>query len=176
MNREKNYIANKELTKPVEGYITRQTDERIAKAAYGRLGNPTSRVGCAVVAVYNVMLRLGKPQPYADVVRDCERLGLPWLFGALGTKPRKLGRYFRLHGVAFGRIRKADAFKAALNDCSAAIVCTWNSKITNGIHFYAVLKENGRLMSANQHYSNGLLDFDTSCIRNDRFIVGYVFR
>lgn len=157
-------------------YITRQKDPAIASLPYGRLKKTVDHVGCGLVAVYNVMLRLGQPQAFEDVVRDAQRLRLPWLFGVFGTKPWALTKYFREKGVPCTRTNDCEAWQAALQNCRAAILCTWNDKRRHGIHFYAVVNENGSLYALNR-YSN--CDHPTpyapTDARKDRFITGLIF-
>ena len=62
------YISGKELTT----YLYGQDDERIASLCYGKARRKIENTGCGLVAVYNVMKRLGREQPFEDIIRDPE--------------------------------------------------------------------------------------------------------
>lgn len=169
------YHSNLELFKPFEGYLYRQSDPRIARLRYGGFKKEIHSVGCGLVAIYNVMRRIGKPQSFVKVINDAERLRLPWLFGAFGTKTGQLKRYFDLHGVPCKRYKSSEAFKAALNSCDCAIVCTWNDKRRHGIHFYTIFSDNGRLTALNLYNADSAVPFSLDKIKANRFIAGYGF-
>ncbi len=156
-------------------YLFRQDDPAVAALRYGRAGKTVDRVGCGLVAIYNLMKRLGCPQELSAVIQEAQRLHMPWLFGLFGTKPRSLGRYFRKMGVPFTRTDSCAAFREQLGGAAAAIVCTWNDKRTDGIHFYTIFNENGRLTSLNLCCADAPLPFSASSLRGDRFITGYLF-
>lgn len=160
----------------VKGYLYRQNDPAVAAARYGRLRLPVSYVGCGLVAIYNVMRRLGQPQEFAAIVRDAQRLHMPWLFGLFGTKPHAPAKYFRAKQVPFVQTDSAEKFRAALRNCNAAILCTWNDKRTQGIHFFTVFNDNGRLTALNR-YDGGTrpTPFTPQDVKDKRFITGLIF-
>jgi len=165
------HISKNELTT----YLYAQDDPRIASLCYGRAKQKIERSGCGLVAIYNVMKRLGKAQPFPDIIRDAQRLHMPWLFGFFGTKPRSLRRYFKLHGVPFRLTNDCADFKESLAAANAAVLCTWNDKRTSGIHFYAVFNDNGKLTALNRYCGNAPTAFSAEDVRADRFICGYLF-
>lgn len=156
-------------------YVTRQNDPEIAALTYGRARLKIENVGCGLVAVYNVMCRLHQPQSFEDIIRDAQRLRLPWLFGVFGTKPRSLGRYFRQKKIPFEQTNDSAVFLEKLKTADAAIICTWNSKRTHGIHFYTVLNDGGSLSALNQYTADAPTAFSADAVRKDRFITGYLF-
>ena len=170
-----NYISNKELLQPVDGYIFRQSDPRASSLQYGRFGRRLKNVGCGVVAMYNVGVRLKKPQSAAEVIRDAERLRMPWMFGLFGTKPKSLGKYFSARGFTMWMTTDSKVFRSLLKDADCAVICTWNSNRSDGIHFFTILNDNGNLRALNQYCEDSATPFSESDIRGDRFISGYVF-
>lgn len=169
------YADNQRLAEGFDGFIFGQCKQPVGDLRYGSAEKPVADVGCGVAAVYNVMRLLGKDQPVADVARDCELLRLAFFGGRFGTATKKLGRYFSYHGVSCRKFRRCGEFKAALDGCKAAIVCTWNDKITDGIHFYCIYPDGGSFSSLNFHSTDRAQPFSLSQLRDDRFIIGYVF-
>lgn len=165
-----------ELSKTSLGYIFNQSDPVIADVRYGVSRRKVKNIGCGMVAVYNVMLRLNKPQSFAEIVGEARKLRMPWLFGFFGTKPRSLGRYFDQMGIPYRRTDSAEDFCGGLKNCSAAIICTWNDRRRDGIHFYAIINDGGRLTSLNRYCDEtALSSFSADSVRADRFITGYLF-
>ncbi len=165
-----------ELSKSNRSYIFNQSAPDIADIKYGFSRRKVKNVGCGMVAVYNVMLRLNKPQSFAEIVGEARKLHMPWLFGFFGTKPRSLGRYFDRMGIPCKRTDSAEEFCGGLEKCSAAIICTWNDRRRDGIHFYAIINDGGRLTSLNRFCNETKPSaFSPESVRADRFITGYLF-
>lgn len=156
-------------------YVTRQNDPLIGSLAYGRAKRQIANVGCGLVAIYNIMSRLRCPQTVEEIIRDAQRLKMPWLFGIFGTKPKSLGRYFRQKKIPFEQTSDSAVFLKKLPAADAAIICTWNSKRTEGIHFFAVLNDNGSFSALNQYNADTPTAFSAEAVRRDRFITGYLF-
>ncbi len=159
----------------MQQYIYRQTDPQIAALRYGKGRKCIAHNGCGLVAIYNVMQRLGRPQPFEAVVRDAQRLHMPWLFGLFGTKPSAPARYFRDKGVPFVRAGRHRDFCERLTTADTAIICTWCDKRRHGIHFYTVCNDNGTLTALNRFYADAPTPFSLEELRRDRFITGYLF-
>ncbi|HCA05080.1 MAG TPA: hypothetical protein DEO32_04180 [Ruminococcaceae bacterium] len=172
---EKRYQFNKAALGGFDGYIYGQTRQPVAGLKYGGGNKKISAVGCGAAAVYNVMKFIGRYQSFAEVARDCELLSLPFFGGRFGTKTQKLGRYFNLHGVKYSEFRSCGDFVNALKACNIAIVCSWNNKITDGIHFYCVYPENGGYKSLNYRSSDCPCDYSPDVLKPERFIIGYCF-
>ena len=170
------YQSNKAKLAGFEGYIYGQTKAPAAGLKYGSAEKDISSVGCGVAAIYNVMKFIGKPQSFADVVKDAELLGLPFFGGRFGTKTKKLGRYFRLHNVNFTEYRSFEKFTKALPGSKISIIVSWNDKITDGIHFYCVYPdEESSYKSINYYSSDRPFDFNPGNLRKDRFVIAYGF-
>lgn len=159
----------------MQTYIYRQDDPAVADVRYGRLRQRVERNGCGPVAICNVMLRLGKPQPFAAIIRDAQKLHMPWLFGLFGTKPSAPARYFRSKGIPFVYTKRCEDFCAGLITAKAAILCVWCNKRRDGIHFFTVINDGGRLSALNHVYADAPTPFSPQDVRQDRFITGYLF-
>lgn len=171
----KHYYSNKEIYKPLPSYLFRQTHPAVASLRYGRCRTAFGKTGCGAAAIYNVMKRQGKPQALPDILRDAERLRMPWLFGLFGTKPKSLGRYLDEKGVPYWLTTDADVLRAMLKNADAVIICTWNKPRTGGIHFYTVFNDNGRLTALNRFSDDSATAFAAQDIDRKRLIAGYVF-
>ncbi len=80
----KHNISNLELYKPINRYIYRQDDPVIASLRYGRLGKRIEKVGCALVAIFNVMRHLGSEDIFPQTALNMQELPiLPNLRSAL---------------------------------------------------------------------------------------------
>lgn len=156
-------------------YVTGQNDSRIGGLPYGRAKRKIAAVGCGLVAIYNVMRRLHCPQTLEEIICDAQKLKMPWLFGVFGTKPKSLGRYFRLKKIPFEQTSDSAAFLKMLPTADAAIICTWNNKRTDGIHFFTVFNDSGKFTALNQYNADTPTVFSFETVRRNRFITGYLF-
>ncbi len=164
-----------ELSEQNFGYIFRQSDPTVSDIRYGVSRQKVKNVGCGIVAIYNVMLSLNKPQSFAEIAAEARKLRMPWLFGFFGTKPRSLGRYFDKMEIPYSRTDSAEEFCGRLENCSAAIICTWNDRRSEGIHFYSIINDGGRLTSLNRFCNETKPSaFSPESVRGDRFITGYL--
>ena len=82
-----------------EKLIYGQCNSPIAQLCYGRTRQTVAKTGCGAVAVYNALVLSGKNAVFEDVLREMERLRMPWMFGLFGTKPFALRRYFRKNNI-----------------------------------------------------------------------------
>ena len=82
--------------------------------------------GCEVIAVYNALLTLGKPQPLPEIAAALERGGL--LFNGFGgTNLSAAAAYLRRQGVDVTVLRRRDRdrYDAALSASDCAILSYW---------------------------------------------------
>lgn len=157
-------------------YLYRQDDPRVAKIRYGAFRLRVEYNGCGLAALYNIMLRIGQPQPFEALVSEAKELHMPWLCGLCGTKPRSLGRYLSRHGVSFEQTDDCGYFRSALAEHDSAIICAWNNRRRDGIHFFAVFNDGGRLTALNRYDGDDRpTAFSPGDIRENRFITGYLF-
>lgn len=134
--KKKNYLKNKETSALMKtgDMICGQALGNVAKMRYGIC--PMSFNGCEVIAVYNALCWLGKPQPLCEVAAYMERYRV--LLGFFGGNAYSLGRAL----AHFGEARKrsyppvsADAF----------IITFWTGlPLLSSIHtVFCVRGENG---------------------------------
>ena len=157
-------------------YLYRQNDPAVGGLRYGRLRRQVADAGCGLVAIYNILNRLGQPQDFPAIIRDAQRLHMPWLFGLFGTKPHAPSRYFREKSIPFFGTNHAETFREQLAGCNAAIICTWNKPRRCGIHFFTILNDNGRLTALNRYANHNEPTAFSPCeVEKKYFITGYIF-
>lgn len=92
---ERRYQINKSRLEGFNEYIYGQTKAPASEVKYGSAGRNVSYVGCGVAAIYNVMRFIGKPQSFADVVKDSEILRLPFFGGKIRNQNKKARQIFQ---------------------------------------------------------------------------------
>ena len=100
--------------------------------------------GCEVIAAYNALKTLGKPQDIRAIAYSFETDG-QMLLGAFGTNPYAVGRYFEKIGYNVKTIEGDDILTKPTPKADAYIVSFWNSDdVTDALHTVAARKtENG---------------------------------
>ena len=172
---EERYRDNLRLLPSFTDGIYSQHDGRVAELAYGEHGH-IGREGCGPAAVYNALRHIGEARVLPEVIRDMEKLSLPWLGARFGTKAFSLGRIFRLYGVPCEKCVSPTEFKGRLADSRVGIVCTWNPRFY-GMHFFSVYydKRGGAYYSANfRNTGKGFRRTAIDEISSLRFIAGYL--
>ena len=165
---------NRSKLKEFHGYIFRQDDERIKDLKYGAFFK-VGQNGCGAVAVYNVMLEIGKPVDFCDVLLEFELNHLGRVNGLLGTSPRRLPRYFEAHGVDCEVINDFEEYKRRANDYDISIIHIREKKSLVEHYFCVLIRGENDFITINQHYSNtfGNLKWDNHflkayCIKKGR--------
>lgn len=171
------FVYNRALLRDFDGFVYSQSRPPVNALLYGSAGKRFGEVGCGVAAVCNIMRLLGKSQPLAEVLREAEQLRLPLCGARLGTKLFAPARYFRRHGVPFRRVYGCRACRALLPQYRAALICTWNDRFLDGVHFYCVFRDaaTGALRSLNFADADSELPFDPEQLRPRRFIRALLF-
>lgn len=106
------------------GYINGQCRPPLAELPYGawKMG----RNGCEVIAVYNALLDLERPEPFRVLARELERNGL--LFNGFGgTNPAALENFFQSRKIGYQLLRRRDraGFDAAFSAADCAVLTYW---------------------------------------------------
>ena len=162
---------NRSRLKGISGYIFRQDDERIKDLKYG-IFFKVGKNGCGAVAAYNVMLELGKPVDFCDVLLEFELNHLGRVSGLLGTSPWRLPKYFKAHGVDCEVINDFDEYKRRANEFKISIILIREKKSLVE-HYFCVLKRGeDDFITINQYYSDtfGKLKWD------NHFMKAYSFK
>ena len=96
--------------------------------------------GCEVIAAYNALKVLGKPQDIRAIAYSFETDG-QMLLGAFGTNPYAVGRYFEKIGYNVKTIEGDDILTKPTPKADAYIVSFWNSDdVTDALHTVAARK------------------------------------
>ena len=182
---KKGYDTNKKLFGSYNDYIWGQAykwdkiNVNIRDMVYDKA--KIKDVGCELVAVYNVMKRLGKWQNFANLITEFVINGLSWNYGYFGTESKYLAKYFDSHSVKYSHYYKdVSRFEKKAKKGRIAIMSFWNSGwFCDGIHTVAVFYKNGKWIV----YNYSKYDETTSSFNNlteifkktKYFIRGYVF-
>ncbi len=108
--KKSNYKKNKELSALIK------TGEMICGQALGAVGKmrygicPMSFNGCEVIAVYNALAYLGRPQPLCEVAAYMERFRM--LCGFFGCNARYLGKALGHFGAECTRTKSYEGAEA----------------------------------------------------------------
>lgn len=107
----------------------------VAALPYGRYTMDYN--GCEVIAAYNALLTLGRPEPLAEVSSWFEGRGL-FLGGAWGTHVLAIPEFFQTRGFSV-ETRYKD-FDAAFHSVPAAVFSFWNDvrRLRYGLHTVAL--------------------------------------
>ena len=187
---EKNYRHNLAVFSGYDSQrINGQGTEPMCRMIYGTM--PLSWNGCELISVCNAMNMLGRNVALPQVILEFELNRMHYVFpsGYWGTAPKKLGRYFDHHGVAYEKHRSAENFTKAWDSFTCGIVSFWNNKRSesalHGLDFFS----GGIHTVAFESSKNGILVYDyynndrrprsfrsvQEVYEDRRFIVGYVF-
>lgn len=118
-------------TEPVNG----QRRNPVAALPYGHYTMDYN--GCEVLAAYNALITLGRPEPLSEVSAWFERRGL-FLGGAWGTHVLAIPEFFQARGFAVETLYKD--FDEAFSGVPAAVFAFWNDahRLRRGLHTVAL--------------------------------------
>lgn len=102
-------------------YITSQKEEFICDMTYGyyNMGN----VGCEIIAVYNLLASIGKPQFLTTIIKEFDKnfmyywLSIP-KWGRFETDPDDLYKYFKAHKISYSKTKNIIVFASQLKSTS----------------------------------------------------------
>ena len=126
--------AHRETAALPQGYLNGQHLLPLAALPYGAY--TVGWCGCEAIAVYNVLLALGKAQPFDEVASELEKRGL-FLNGLGGTHLGAARRYLQSFGLdtdLLGARRAAD-YDAVFAGAKTALLAYWTGttlKTPNG--------------------------------------------
>lgn len=151
---KKNYEDNKsvKLDSYDDNYINDQNSGQIKNVKYGLrtnlltkgfednedfplLKNTMDNNGCEVIAVYNSLKTLGKPEDIRDIAKHFENDG-QMLGGYFGTNPYAAGRFFKRKGYKVKTVvGEENILDKPLPKADSYIITFYNSpKVTDAIH------------------------------------------
>ena len=122
-DRQKNCAVRAGAALPA-GLLNGQDLPPLSQLPYGawRMG----RNGCEVIAAYNVLLALGRPEPLPNLAAELEERGL--LFNGFGgTNLPAVTAFFRRRGFAMDLLRRRDRprYDAAFAAADCALLSYW---------------------------------------------------
>ena len=137
-----------------------------------------ARSGCAVIAIYNAMQLLGKPQSLGSTADEflfyCGSIG----FGLGGVGPWSFDNYFRRHDVDYTRLPSYDKLTDNISEGDIIVFTAMNKKWNpfGGFHTMTAQYINGEYQVYNL-YNNSVSAKAFSDLRdafeNGRWIYGY---
>jgi hypothetical protein len=135
--------------------------------------------GCALIAVYNVMILRENPQKMADIVRFYEVTGGQLMFGLFGTDPTHLPQYLNSKSVKTVVYNSLDLLQSAANKMLSTqqiLLTYWNpGGIFKGAHTIAVSKSGSIYTSYNNASDNSAHKYASlSDIIPGAFMMGYI--
>lgn len=155
-----------------------------------------AEVGCEVASVYNLMIKLDRPEWLSDTIYKFEKWGLEYSvgWGYLGSNPKQIDHYLYHAGLIYTKIdcenhwitntgKAFNTFKQqAISQKEAhLIVSAWNVPISKGIHTYYVEKTNitddpfiTYNWDSDYFYPLSIEKLDDLVQKGQKFIVGYI--
>lgn len=181
-----NYNYNKQLENEGNGvslstYVTNQKEKSFLNHNAGnyKFGFTTmGKVGCEVIAAYDLMISLNKSEYLSQTIYDFEKICIEFsfAFGYLGSNPCEIYRYFLKNNIDYDMFINYSNFKDKLNSLSNCkiIMSTWNNPITSGIHTFYIEKKNGMYYAYNYKSTDEIKESSNIDFYNYQFIVGYI--
>ncbi len=146
-------------------------------------GNPMSKVGCEIIALYNALRLADAVVPDTEtaffrLTLECE-LNAKWLGGYFGTNPMRLGNCLASYGVSFRRYGFCEHVRLdqALPCETAAIVSYWFRGLH--VHTCCCFPRHGRIFTLNRGCGNlyeWKNDSIRQCLSGTRFWTGYLLQ
>ena len=135
--------------------------------------------GCGVIALYNTMQLLGKPQALGKIEDEVALLDGMMLYGLLGVDPYVINLYFAEHNVESVMYSWYNAFARDVSEGSIVIVLLINdtNNIFNGLHYVTAQYSNGvyEIYNAYSNYPYTIKQESLFMIYEDsQFLCGYI--
>lgn len=129
-------------------YIHSQGDSRVSNLMFGRAR--IKKVGCELIAIYNVMKYIGRFHYFPDVINQCYINGLAFLAGHCGIMPKNIYKFFKASQVEFKTYSSFNKFISNLKKGTCGILSAWNH-ITGltGLHTVMIVYKNGEYLIYN---------------------------
>ncbi len=201
---EENYVHNRALELCDDGVyygnmITKQSEEGRDGycSGYYQLGFSTfEEVGCEVVSVYNLLIKLGMTEYLSDVIYEFEKWMIEFSvgWGYLGSNPREIRNFLYVKGISYKMKRATKLsqiipnydykkYKKMITDNESSdnfIISFWIDPFTEGIHTYYFERSHDTEYKF-KAYNNEPIDtvqkienVDDLLADGEKFIVGYV--
>lgn len=167
-----NYAYNQKLESNNQGlefkkYIYDQTGEKdINNCDKYQFGYTTfSEVGCEVAFVYNLELYRENPRYLSSTIYDFEKWEIEFKigFGYLGSKARKIYKYFKNHSIKYKKYTSEKKFKDCISDSDCIYIMTSLNKGIKGYHTYFIEQFKNKIYDENVESNNHLLTYNLDC-------------
>ena len=148
-----NYRHNKQYESALpEGLINGQATGAVSSFRYGLFG--FGWCGCEIIAVYNLLKMLGRPEPLCEIEREIYRYGSV-LCGFFGTNVYVLAHYFRRHAVPVHSTYDKKVFLTATPRGKYGVVSFWTGRVlASSIHTVAYrVRGDGKIVIYNRYNS-----------------------
>ena len=186
-----NYSLNRNLFNKYKKsltYIYYQKDYLIKSMKYGT--HYIEKVGCEIVATYNIMAFLKKKPDFAKIILEFELNNMYYFTstGKYGTDPEDLYKYFNAHNVKYSKYTSRSKFdknmSSGKNKCG--IFSYWNKKKNSykiyfwneGLHTVAYKYDSKKKKYYVYNFGNKTTYSKkelTNILDEHRFIIGYTF-
>lgn len=139
-------------------------------------------MGCEMIALYNALHFLHRPQPLGHIIETFERRRWLMLGGHWGADPYAIGQYFLEDGISFSEFsgkKQFSAFADLVNNTEnrVFVLSYWlGNTIFSGAHAVTLVRRDGRLWAYNlfnQQTAPMAVGALSDLVSPERFIVGY---
>ena len=137
------------------------------------------RVGCGIIAIYNALRLLGRPEKLTDLIREFETNATETIpFGFFGINPFSMKKYFKAQYIPYIKIHRMRDFKKHQEEGGVYLLTFWNDAKhwTKGAHSVALCYTDGRFIVYNRTNSNSEpMEFENAAdvIGSGLLICGY---
>ena len=168
---QSNYINNSRLdanneTTTLDTIIDNQNSKQIEAFRYGNYDAGYN--GCEVIAVHNIKCMLGISSTFSDTCLTFQNEWAMWMFGWLGSNPKKIGKVLSREGISYEKVDFEDIGSGMY------IISYWTdiSKALSPIHTIAVYYEEGKYYAYNYGNKPGAEEFNLNEYKKS-FYSGY---
>ena len=147
------YYFNKNNSPLFFGYIFGQYDKRIKNVRMGTSNVLLRNNGCGLVAIYNVLIMLGKRQYLHQIILEAELNGMLSWGGTFGTSSSGIEKFFKSHGFKFKKVETYKKLKKERSKTSIIILYMRNEGSLSR-HYYCVYRTSSGYYSLNRYNEN----------------------
>lgn len=173
-------VAEKNLSKNRQN---REPDEMINGqnefTAYSFGLSTLDKVGCGIIAIYNVLRLLGRTVQFSDLIYEFELNCTETIpFGFFGINPFLMKKYFDAHQISYSEIHRMNTLESLKEEGGIYLLTFWNDarKWTKGAHTVALSYTGGKYVVYNRTNSGkGTMEFVNThdIVGNGLLIRGY---
>jgi hypothetical protein len=153
MLRKRNYLQNKKLDALLpKGLLNGQGMGTLRRFRYGLFS--FGWCGCEIIATYNLLQMLGRPEKLSRISREIYGYGHV-LLGFFGTNVYVLSHYLKKHGIPAGTVYRKRAFLRDPGACG--VVSFWTKPkrvLTSSVHTVAYRTHEGGAVTVYNRYNN----------------------